>query len=316
MDDLYQRLKPLGRILNLKAKGWTVWDCAPILGPDGRVHVFASRWHDHDRPDAAWFVCSQIIHAVADQPAGPYTVVDVVIDANGNHESWDASGVINAKIVPVEGRFALMYTGTHSKRHDMQTVGMRVADSLDGPWQRVTSGPLIAPESDRGGFDGYLCNNPTLVRSPDGSFHIYYKGRPVTGEQDGKLQGGAMTIGVATAKRLEGPYHKHPGNPVVAIEGESVEDPFVWHDGSRFNMIVSRLGHCDPAGYLLTSDDGLEWSTPRPAYPSAESFLGRAQRLEEPNLLFDADGRPTHLFNVLGACPADPVYSGFVFEIA
>ena len=44
------------------------------------------------------------------------------------------------------------------------------------------------------------------------------------------------------------------------------------------------------------------------------SFLGTQQRLEEPNLLF-TEGRPTHLFNVMGACADDNTYSGFVFEI-
>jgi hypothetical protein len=36
--------------------------------------------------------------------------------------------------------------------------------------------------------------------------------------------------------------------------------------------------------------------------------------LEEPNLLF-TNGKPPHLFNILGACPEDPVYSGHVFAI-
>ena len=53
---------------------------------------------------------------------------------------------------------------------------------------------------------------------------------------------------------------------------------------------------------------------PVKGYPSPMSFLGTQQRLEEPNLLF-TEGRPTHLFNVMGACADDNTYSGFVFEI-
>ena len=81
-----------------------------------------------------------------------------------------------------------------------------------------------------------------------------------------------------------------------------------------FWMLVSELGYREPAGLLLSSADGLEWSEASKGYPSPATFMGRNQRLEEPNLLFK-DGRPTHLFNVMGACPEDDACSGFVFKI-
>ncbi len=33
--NFYSALKPCGRILDLKAQGWTVWDCSPISGSAG-----------------------------------------------------------------------------------------------------------------------------------------------------------------------------------------------------------------------------------------------------------------------------------------
>lgn len=313
MRTLYQRLRPLGRIMQMAEAGWTVWDCSPIWGPDGMVHLFATRWRSPDRPDTTWYEGSQIVHAVAPEPAGPYEVRDVVIEGDGGDQRWDASGVINAKIYKVDDRYCLLYTGCTARRHDTQAVGMLVSRSLEGPWERVGQAPLIAPEPDRGGFDGYLCNNPALLVHPGGGYWIYYKGRPVVGRENGRLEGGQMTIGLATAETLAGPYRKHSANPVVELD-RSVEDPYVWHDGTCFWMLVSEIKYRDPAGLLLSSDDGLAWSVAEKGYPGPVSFLGRSQRLEEPNLLFD-DGRPTHLFNVLGACPEDNVYSGFVFEI-
>jgi hypothetical protein len=257
---------------------------------------------------------SQIVHAVAAKPEGPYEVLGVVIEGNGGSEQWDSSVVINAKIYAVGDQYCLLYTGCTEKRHDTQAVGMLLSRSLDGPWERVSEVPIIAPEPDRRGFDGYLCNNPALAVHPNGEFWIYYKGRPVVGAENGHFKSGRMTIGLSVAKSLRGPYVKYPLNPVIDM-GRSIEDPYAWYDGKMFWMLVSELGSRDPAGLLLSSSDGLVWSEPGKGYPSPKTFLGRSQRLEEPNLLF-ADGRPTHLFNAMGACPEDDVYSGFVFEIA
>ncbi len=37
-----ERLRGVGRILELP--DYNVWCCSPIYGPDGKVHVFYSRW--------------------------------------------------------------------------------------------------------------------------------------------------------------------------------------------------------------------------------------------------------------------------------
>lgn len=313
--DLYNTLKPLGRILDLSKEGWTVWDCSPVYGPDGRVHVFTSRWQNLDRPDLSWYRGSQIIHSVADEPAGPYTICDIVIDADGTGERhWDRWGVINPKIYDIRGRYYLLYTGCSEARLDAQSVCLLAADSLNGPWEPLTDGPLIRPRPDRKGFDGFLCNNPAIALHPDGRYFLYYKGRNMSENPDGEFPPGRMTIGLAIADTISGPYHRHPSNPLIDMEPQ-VEDPYVWHDGTVFRMIVeTKPSGTDPAGWIMSSEDGIQWSDPEPGYPGTCRFLGRRQRLEEPNLLFK-DDRPTHLFNVMGACPEDPVYSGHVFEI-
>jgi beta-xylosidase len=311
-----QSLKPLGRILNLMDEGWTVWDCAPIWGRDGKVHVFASRWRHGDRPDApdqAWFLGSEIIHAVAKLPEGPYKIRDIVLQGDGSDDHWDSSALINPKIYQVGEKYCLLYTGCRAQRHDTQAIGMLVSPTLDGPWQKVSADkPLVAPEPDRKGFDGYLCNNAALLQHPNGQFWVYYKGRDIAG--DGSSARG-MRIGLAVAERLEGPYRKHPDNPLLDLAPAMFEDPTVWRQGQRYFLLASDINVLTGQGGLLfESEDGIHWSPPQKGYPGAGELLGREQRLEEPNLLFQA-GRATHLFNMLGACPQDPVYSGFVCAI-
>ena len=305
MFDLHNRLKPLERILNLKDEGWTVWDCSPIYGEDGCVHVFASRWPDNDEPDRTWFLGgSQIIHAVAPAPTGPYEVVDVVVSCDGGDERWNSSGVINPKIYRVGERYCLIHTGCTARRMDTQAIGMLTADSLEGPWTEVSD---EAPIIDQPG----ICNNPALLQHRNGQFWIYYKGG---------FEGVAgMNFGLAISDRLEGPYRKHPSSPLIDPEvvkrHRKLEDPYVWHDEQGFWLLCNKVGTEDgPAGLLFHSADGVVWEPPVAGYPNPADFRGHRQRLEEPNLLF-RDGKPTHLFNIMGACPEDPVYSGFVFAI-
>lgn len=302
--DLHDRLKPIGRILNLKSEGWAVWDCSPIYGPDERVHVFAARWPDNDQPDRTWFFGgSQIIHAVASSPEGPYEVVDVVVSCDGRDGQWKSSGVINPKIYLIDDLYCLIHTGCTAQGLDAQAIGMLTATSLDGPWTDVCA---EAPIVDHPG----ICNNPSLLQHPNGQFWIYYKGR---------FDGVGTNFGLAVADRLEGPYRKHSSNPLIdpgiTKQHRKIEDPYVWHDESGFWMLCNKVGTEDgPAGLLFHSEDGLDWGLPVAGYPNPADFRGYRQRLEEPNLLF-RDGKPTHLFNIMGACPEDPVYSGFVFAI-
>src|SRR5947208_2045459 len=51
-------------------KQWCYWDGQIIKAPDGKYHMFASRW-DQARGHGGWFG-SVAIHAVADSLTGPY----------------------------------------------------------------------------------------------------------------------------------------------------------------------------------------------------------------------------------------------------
>ena len=68
-SDFFRRLQSFNRILELE--DYFVWGCSPLDGPDGMVHVFYSRW-PKDKGMEGWLSDSEIVHAVADQPEGPY----------------------------------------------------------------------------------------------------------------------------------------------------------------------------------------------------------------------------------------------------
>ncbi|WP_244311295.1 hypothetical protein [Mucilaginibacter metallidurans] len=60
-----KKLKPVGRALEME--GYYVWCNSPIEGPDGRIHVFFSRWIASKKM-GGWINGSEICHAVADTP--------------------------------------------------------------------------------------------------------------------------------------------------------------------------------------------------------------------------------------------------------
>jgi len=307
------RLRPMNRILDQSAEGWDVWGCAPIYGPGGEVHVFFARWRQGpSRADVTWARTGQIAHAVAERPEGPYQFKRVVLQGRGAGH-WDGSGVINPQMYAIDGKYVLLYTGAHDGQLQGQQIGMATSDSLDGPWRMVSDErPLLAVSKERSDFDSYLVNNPALVKTPEGKYFLYYKGRDVFNDPKGKRK-----IGLAIADRLEGPYRKHEGNPILDMSrvGKDFEDPYVWIEAGRFCMLMHDMGVFEHgAGLYLESFDGIHWSKPVPGYPSTLRLFGVRERLETPILLL-RDGRPDYLFTNRAGRGDQRVLSGFVFKV-
>ncbi|MHC4199761.1 MAG: glycoside hydrolase family protein, partial [Planctomycetota bacterium] len=302
-------------ILNLMDEGWFVWGCAPIYDDTNKVHVFFARWrHGGNWRKIDWKNTGQIVHAVADRPEGPYRVLEVVLEGRGR-ACWDGTGVINPQIHRFDGKYVLLYAGINVKmRPVVQAIGMAVSDSLNGPWKIVSDKePLITISQRKEQFDSILCNNPALVRTPDGKFFLYYKGRSVLYEEQNKKI--CRKIGLAVAEQVEGPYVKYSGNPVLDHAPKDFEDPYVWYEDGRFRMLLHDLKYREHgAGLYLESTDGKQWSRPVKGYPSTRKVFGVKQRLETPILLMK-DGRPRYLFNNRGGSSKDRVFSGFVWKI-
>lgn len=65
LSDFEKKLRPVGRALEFE--GYYVWCSSPIEGPDGKIHVFFSRWKK-SKSMSGWINGSEIAHAVADKP--------------------------------------------------------------------------------------------------------------------------------------------------------------------------------------------------------------------------------------------------------
>lgn len=319
-DVFADRLEPLNRILDLSADGWVVWCCAPIYGPDNKVHVFFARIPERIE---MWQTSGEIMHATADHPAGPYTVHGTVIKGRGPGH-WDSHGLINPRIYQVGDRYALFYNSCgdpaipEEQRTDMG-IGLCLSRDLWN-WSYANGGQqVLKTSSDPAAWDCFRCDNPSFLRHPSsGEYWLYYTGaRP-------RNQGLHDSTGLAHSKTLEGPYRRMLDHPVIGSSRmlsprsgkpfRGLEDPHVWIEDGRFCMLIHDMGY-DPnedGGLYFESDDGIHWSDPVLGYRGAMRYWGETGRLETPLILRSRSGAPEYLFvNRDTAGKA----TGFVFKI-
>jgi hypothetical protein len=301
-----RHLRPVGRVLELT--GYYVWCSSPIYGPDGRVHVFFSRW-DAKKGMGGWLNGSEIVRAVADRPEGPYAVQETVLVPRGPGY-WDATTCHNPSIQLVDGQYCLFFMGTSNGKTDTKRIGLATAPTLEGPWTRPDQ-PLLLP-GPAGAWDDHCTTNPAFVKHPNGQYWLYYKSWNTAEYEAAKGQPirGNRKYGLAVAEHLGGPYVKYAGNPVIDFSGQGqnkqFEDAFVWWQHGKFNLLARDMGvYSQDVGLYLESADGKAWSFPKIAFlpladygvvqPPAPSNLKRYGRLERPQLLL-REGQPAYLF--------------------
>lgn len=300
-----KRLKPVGRALELE--GYYVWCNSPIEGPDGKIHVFFSRW-DEKKKMSGWINGSEIAHAVSNFPEEPFEVVGTVLAPRGEG-FWDATTCHNPLIKVIGNKYYLFYMGNRNGKTDTKRIGVAISDSLYGPWQRVDS-PILEPGS-TGSWDDHCTTNPALIRHPGGQFWMYYKSwntQEYVTSTDKSIRGNRK-YGLAIAEKPEGPYTKYSGNPVVDFSGlgnnRQLEDAFVWREHGRFWMIARDMGvFSHDVGLIMNSKDGIHWSKPEIAFKPLKEYiqeppplkhLNRYGRLERPMLLMKND-KPAYMF--------------------
>ncbi|MDX9747811.1 MAG: glycoside hydrolase family protein [Paludibacter sp.] len=293
-----ESLVPLNRILELK--GWHVWGTSPIIDDTGKVHVFFSRWRGGFDD---WLIQSEIAHAVAEKPEGPYKVIGTVLKGRGG-SFWDANTIHNPTIHKVGDKYALFYIGnnlsvsTRKNAHHASTqrIGLAVSDNLYGPWQRISDqSPILDVNIDTTKWDSYLTTNPAFLRHANGQYWLYYKSWD-------RYNDGLRKMGLAIAEQLEGPYIPIKENPIVSFSAikKQVEDAYVFFYRNKYYMLMRDMGVIHPhVGIMMESEDGINWSGPTLGYRnSAFYFGGGIERFERPQVLIQ-HGRPTHLFLAL-----------------
>ncbi|MCC9135589.1 glycoside hydrolase family protein [Pontibacter silvestris] len=319
-----KRLKPVGRVLEME--GYYVWGTSPIIGTDGKTHVFFSRW-PAEKKMGGWINSSEIAHAVADSPESPFEFVSTVFAPRGDG-FWDGTTCHNPHIKFVDGKYCLFYMGNSNRKTDTKRVGLAIADSIYGPWQRPDQ-PLLEAGVE-GAWDDHCTTNPSFVKHPNGQYWLYYKSwntYEYENYTDPKIRSNRK-YGLAIADKLQGPYTTYAGNPIIDYSalGNNIqaEDGHVWYEDGKFKMLMRDMGFFNHQyGLYLESKNGIKWSEPQIAFyntdhyfsqPPAPGHLSKYGRFERPQLL-QQNGRPTHLF-LASQGGKYMTSSAFIFQVA
>lgn len=321
ISEFSRHLKPVGRIL--ESEGYYVWCCAPIYGEDGKVHVFYSRWPEKYKM-GGWIHKSEIAHAVADKPEGPYTYVETVLAPRPGY--FDATTCHNPHIQFINGTYYLFYMGNSDGTVNTKRIGLATAKSLNGPWSRSDK-PLLEAGAE-GEWDDCCTTNPAFIHNPNGQSWLYYKSwnKAAYQKEKGSVRGNRK-YGLAISDSINGPYRRYAGNPVVDLSAhggnKQVEDAYVYIEDGRYKMLMRDMGYFDhEVGLIFESEDGIHWSEPQIAWfgadaylnePPAPKHLSRYGRFERPQLLMK-DGKPQYMFNAMQGGKYETA-SGFVFKI-
>lgn len=324
MTEFAKGLKPLGRVL--EQEDYNVWGCSPIYDDEGKVHVFYSRWkneYDH----YGWVAACEVGHAVADSAEGPYTHLEVVLEGRGG-DAWDSWSIHNPSIYKAGDKYVLLYMGSDGSKlgktfdeiramgggeeykpyfHKLvksKRVGMAIADSLNGPWKRVSDEKCMIDIGPEDTWDSFCTSNPTFTITPEGKYRIYYKAWSI--ESTKNFNGNRM-YGFAESDNLEGPYVKYENNPVIdySVYDPQIqtEDGYIWQQDGLYHMVMRDMGVFDhEVGLYINSKDGITWSEPKVSYLAATEYfdeklpgISRQGRFERPQLLLK-DGKPDYLF--------------------
>jgi len=208
-------------------KQYCYWDGQIIKAPDGKYHMFASRW-DQARGHNGWFG-SVAVHAVSDSLLGPY--VDKGMCWPDDHGGRGHN--VTALALP-DGRYAVVISET-------RPCEVYISKSLDGPWEHL--GTITVEGEPR-----WHASNVTIMARPDERFEFT--------ERDGRV--------FISDKGILGPYK--PQGPSVFPKGiPNLEDPCIWYSGGLYHILVNSWS--TRKAYHLTSSDGIhDWTNRGVAY--------------------------------------------------
>jgi len=293
MKPIIDRLLPIPNNSGFRQDGYFIW-CGSIIRVGDQYHLFASRWPEGtgDPDDLVgsldgYRLHSEIVHAIADNPIGPYQFKDVALGGRGG-DHWDGQSCHGPKILKVGNRFVLYYQGIACNA-SRRKIGYAWATDIDGPWQRCDHEIPLTEDA----------NNPAPCIRPDGSVLMAYR--------TWSHQTSNMALHVVRADAFDGDYEPVAQNIFPAGD---LEDPDLYFANGHYHMIMEDNGGTLTGGVRygghMVSADGIEWTPHDPVkvythdLKWADGTSWTATRRERPDMFNDRDGvkgsgHPTHL---------------------
>lgn len=224
-------------------KQWCYWDGQILKAPDGKYHMFASRW-DQSRGHNGWFG-SQAVHAVSDNAIGPYKDMGLTWPDNQGGKGHN----VTALVLP-DRRYAVVVSET-------RPGDVFVSKSLDGPWEQL--GTIKVDATSAANPRDARMSNLSLMARPDGRFEIVPRSGTIW----------ISSEGILGPYKIQGPSI-YPGMP--GLPTRDLEDPVVWYSGGLYHIVVNCWS--ERKAFHLTSPDGVSnWTNRGLAYDPTTNFV-------------------------------------------
>jgi len=224
-------------------------DPSTIIKVDGTYYVYYTRSPKtpapvgYDKatnklPATTWDLCD-IYYAISTD--GKIWKEQGIAASRGPKGEFDDGSVFTPDIMVYKGKYYLYYQAVKFpyKQRTKNVIGMSWAESPEGPWHRHPE-PVLEPgeagewegiEDKRskiksyGDFDSHKVHDPNMIIR-DGKIWMYYKAHPMGVGSKLKKPYPDFSMGVAIAQNPEGPFGKHPLNPISASGHEALVWPY------------------------------------------------------------------------------------------
>ncbi len=232
---------PLNGLEDQSMSHWDYWDGKILKTPDGKYHLFGSRW-DQAKGHSEWHN-SRAIHAVSEALLGPYVDKGLCWPDNQGGKGHN----VTALVLP-DGRYAVVVSET-------RPGDVFVASTPDGPWEYLGAIKVVNNQFRN---LGWMSNTSIMVR-PDGRFEIVPRSGAIL----------LSTTGVLGPYTVQGPSI-YP--QVAGLSLHNLEDPTIWYSGGLYHIVVNSWS--ERVAYHLTSVDGIsDWKYRGVAYDPTKDFL-------------------------------------------
>lgn len=303
--NLTAMIQPADSTSFFKDANYYNWCNSIVKDEKGLYHMFYARFPKRIG-FFSWLTHSEIAHAVADRPEGPYRNSETLL--NPRADNWDQITLHNVKVNQFGDKYYMYYTSTNSDTMKLsnemlteigktgyshkywgllrahQRTGVAVSSSLNGPWKRFDK-PLIQPH----GAIKTITVNPSACQGTDGKYYMIVKGDAL--DKPGVIQA------IGTSDSPTGPFELE-NKP--AFDDIPTEDVCMWFDKTRARFYAIFHAHQRNFIGLITSEDGINWQKAKhyevckKQIPMKDGSVIKVDRMERPNVYIE-DDRPVLL---------------------
>jgi hypothetical protein len=289
-----------------------IWGLSVIRWSDGKYHGYYGRWREELGHDG-WLTDTEIVHAVADKPEGPFVPTGVVL-ASRNPDGWDLANAHNSYAILADGKICLYYISNQlagkfdsddSNRlppdhwlrdkpsnwktiRNSQCIGVAIAERPEGPFVRAER-PVVEP-SENQPFTNIAVNPAVIYRN--GRYTMVMKGDDPARSDESRWFRIQL---VGHSDHPDGPF-SFQDEPVYAERQTEDAGLFFYH---RYFMVCHVMGTRELA--LFSSRDSRSWQPADQKVLMQKQFrledgtIWKPARVERPFVLTE-NGRPTMLY--------------------